>query len=472
MNAHVKPELDVNHLLNSALALESALIGACISTPLAAHRAMGIVQPHHFKEELHQALWSAVVEMVTDGRPVSMPTLLAKVGRAEFEHMSLSQYIAKCAANTSCPPAYVADYARQVRECWGLRQVMEQGDLARYAAALPGANAKALISELINSLDETRAVIDGKVRNGRSLGAITASIIDSGNRRRQGEIVGDEPITTGLRDLDRKLMGGFRPGQLIIIGGRPGMGKTTVGVSVSRQMSKAGAPGVMFSLEMPEEQIASRFIADELYSSTGTLTAGAILQADKLSNGDFERICLAERDLESRPLLVDDTSNLTVGELGARCRSHAQRLERVGKRLQFVVVDYLKFLKASDRYRGQRHYEVGEISGGLKSLAKDLNIAVILLVQLNREVEKRAEKKPELSDLRESGDLEADADIVMLLFREAYYLANDPNADKHRLSEVENKLDVIIAKQRMGSTGTVELFCHAGASAVRDLMRY
>ena len=165
------------------------------------------------------------------------------------------------------------------------------------------------------------------------------------------------------------------------------------------------------------------------------------------------------------PLLIDDSSSLTVGEVSARARSWQSRCERAGKKLSFIVIDYLKFLRASERYRGQRHYEVGEITASLKALAKDLGIAVVLLVQLNREVEKTADKRPELAHLRESGDIEADADVVLLLFREAYYLAMTNDL---RLREVENDLQIIIAKQRMGQTGVVQAHCHTGASALRN----
>jgi replicative DNA helicase len=147
------------------------------------------------------------------------------------------------------------------------------------------------------------------------------------------------------------------------------------------------------------------------------------------------------------------------------------RFERAGKKLEFIVVDYLKFIRASDRYRGHRNLEVGEITGGLKSLAKDIGIAVILLCQLNRETEKTSDRRPELAHLRDSGEIEQDADVVLFLFREAYYLQNDPNGDPSRLAEVQNILEIICAKQRMGPTGTVQVFCHPGASAIRDLGR-
>jgi replicative DNA helicase len=155
-----------------------------------------------------------------------------------------------------------------------------------------------------------------------------------------------------------------------------------------------------------------------------------------------------------------------VGEISARARSWQSRCERQGKKLAFIVIDYLKFLRSSDRYRGQRHYEVGEITSGLKALAKDLDIAVVLLVQLNRDVEKTADKRPDLAHLRESGDIEADADVVLLLFRPAYYSAM--TNDIH-LPAAQNEMEIIIAKQRMGQTGIVKVLCNTRASALRNL---
>jgi len=180
------------------------------------------------------------------------------------------------------------------------------------------------------------------------------------------------------------------------------------------------------------------------------------------------------------PLHIDDSSNLSVGEISARTRAMADRFSRQGKRLQFVYIDYLKFVRATDRYRGQRHYEIGEISSGLKSLAKDLDIAVVLLAQLNRDVEKREDKRPQLSDLRESGDLEADADKVLMLYRESYYHAmKQPNeADREKFSQwlidsekSHNRIELLVEKNRMGATGKIEAFCDVGASAIRDLVK-
>jgi replicative DNA helicase len=458
------------HLHSAATEVERALIGTCMMTPHALSTAGGLVQPEHFSEAVHGLMWRAMTDIMAEGCLPNPVTLQARLGNIELaKELRLREYIAHCAADTHCPPAYVPEFARQVRSFWALRQIAVGCEEARGYALTPGAEPRAIVSDLVHSLDELRAVVDGKGGQHRTIGEATASLVERMNNKLVGEII-DGAVSTGLVDLDRKLGGGFKPGELIIIAGRPGMGKSLVATSCARQMAQAGHAGGLFSLEMPEAQVSARLLSDELYGSGNVVTGGQIIQAH-LTDPEAERVILAQRHLASLPLMIDDSSGLTVAEVGARARTWANRFARVGKKLEFVVIDYLKFLRSSERYRGQRHYEVGEITAGLKALAKDLGIAVVLLVQLNREVEKRAEKRPELADLRESGDIEADADVVMLLYRQAYYLANDPNADPSLLDEVKNKLEIIIAKQRMGATGNLDVFCHPGASAVRDLAR-
>jgi replicative DNA helicase len=178
----------------------------------------------------------------------------------------------------------------------------------------------------------------------------------------------------------------------------------------------------------------------------------------------------------SLPFLIDDAPHATAGGILAKCQTAKKRLERAGKRLDLVVIDYLKFVHATDRYAGQRHYEVGEITASLKQLARKLNCVVLLCAQLNRQVEQRQDRRPQLSDLRESGDIEADADIVLLLFREAYYLARDPDIEKdgakmRRLEQVQHLVEFIVAKNRTGPTDTIPTFINLEFSAVRDLAR-
>lgn len=469
MNAVTDPT-EFHHIRSAAIEVETALIGAAMDSGIAAQAALNIVQPEHFQEQVHQQIWATVQELIAEGRPANPITVCAAMGNLQLaENLSLSVYLARCAADTHCPVAHVPDFARQVREFWSLREVAQVSMEARQFALSPGARGKPLISDLIQSLDQTRAVLESRTVQGRMIGDTTLAVVDRMSRKMQGEVI-EACVSTGLKSLDSKLGGGFQAGQLIVIGGRPGMGKSLTGASIARQAAKAGHPGAFFSLEMPGEQISARFITDEAFSGAHSIAANQVLMGH-LHDHQAQRIVEAQRAFRDLPLAIDDSSSLTVGEIGARTRSLRNRFSRDGKELEFIVIDYLKFIKASERYRGQRHYEVGEISAGLKTLAKDLGIAVVLLVQLNREVEKRPDKRPELADLRESGDLEADADVVLLLFREAYYLANDKNADQALLEEKQNSLEIIVAKQRMGSTGSVEVYCHTGASALRDLGR-
>lgn len=474
MNLRPEPN-EFDHLRTAAVSAEQALLGACLMSAQSLSVASSLLTADHWQERLHADVWAAMVDLQADGRTANPVTLIAKLGNPEVvTGTTLSSYLARCAAETSCAPPYVLDYAKQVREHWAAREVASLSEEVRASCLTPGVDSRHLIGEALQRLDEIRASLDGKSAGGATAGHVTAQVIDRMDRLSEGEVL-DNLMTTGLHDLDTKLGGGFKPSDLVIIAGRPGMGKTLLAVSLARQMATAGHAGVFYSLEMPAEQIGARFIADISFSGPDSATASQIFQA-QLPPHRIEHVRRCEADMRSLPLLIDDSSSMTVGQVAARTRTARDRFARSGKKLEFVIIDYLKFLKASDRYRGQRVLEVGEITGGLKSLAKDLDVAVILLAQLNREVEKTADKRPDLSHLRDSGEIEQDADLVMLLYREAYYLASDPsiNSDEAKwtkMQEVQNKLEIIIAKQRMGQTGSVNVFCHPGASAVRDLAR-
>jgi replicative DNA helicase len=470
MNAVVRLD-EFRHLTDSAIATEQSVIGICMMEPQAFTAAQGWLAPHHFIEPAHEAIWSAMETLGEAGRPVTPITVITKLGNQKIGDINLQTYIARCAAETSCPAAYVVDYARQVREGWCLREIAESLTMGRAEALAPGCDARNLIAAVMQQLDETRAVIEGRVVGSRSAGSVAAALLAHVAGIRSGAVK-DPFIPTGLRDLDRKLNGGFRPGELIVIAGRPGMGKTLAAASIARQAARAGHAGGFFSLEMPEHQISARFLADEAYSGHNSITASEII-GGQVDDARALHLGNAAAAMVKYPLAIDCPATMTVGEIGARTRTLAKRYERQGLRLEFIAIDYLKFLKASDRYRGQRVLEVGEITGGLKALAKDLGIAVVLLAQLNRQNEQSADKKPDLSHLRDSGEIEQDADVVLLLYREAYYLAKDGANDPEkaaRLIKVANQLDIIIGKNRMGQTGPVTVYCHPGAAAVRDLM--
>jgi replicative DNA helicase len=321
-------------------------------------------------------------------------------------------------------------------------------------------------------LDELRASALEHTGTMRAAGAVAADLVAHVADLYQGTAP-DDSIPFGLSDLDART-GGMKCGQLVVMAGRPGMGKTAVAGTIALNAARRGHGVAFFSLEMSARPIMARMTADYMFAGPGrSLTVNRILAAD-ITEDDFDRMTDAARAIEAMPLVIDDAPKATVGELCAKVRSAQKRLARSGKKLDLVIIDYLKFLRATDRYMGQRHYEVGEITAGLKMAAKELGVAVLLLAQLNRKVEDRTDRRPQLADLRESGDIEADADVVMLLFREAYYLQNDPEigtdpAKTARLEEVANTLEIIVGKQRMGPVCTVQAYINLECSAVRDL---
>ena len=248
---------------------------------------------------------------------------------------------------------------------------------------------------------------------------------------------------------------------------------------VARAIARGGAVGAMvYSLEMSDTQLMARFHCDEAFDDDprNAITYNQALNPRRLlSMPQAERLLNASARVAELPMLFDYSSSLTVGEIAAKTRGGALLMQRkFGRPLGLVVIDYLKFVRASERYRGQRVLEVGEITGGCKQLAKDLGVPVILLTQLSRKVEERETKIPELSDLRDSGEIEQDADVVIFLFRRAYYLQNNPKittdvALQTELLDCMNKLMVIVGKNRHGPTGNTDVFCHMGASAIRSL---
>ena len=289
--------------------------------------------------------------------------------------------------------------------------------------------------------------------------------------RSGGKIAG---IPSALRDLDEQL-GGFHRSDLLILAGRPSMGKTSLATNIAYNVANAyryeaqedgsrktvdGGIVAFFSLEMSSEQLATRILAERTGISSHDIRQG------KLSKADFERLSEATAEMQNLPLYIDDTGGISIGELTARAR----RLRRsVG--LDLIVIDYLQLITTASNSNANRVQEVTQITTALKALAKDLNVPVMALSQLSRAVEQRDDKRPQLSDLRESGSIEQDADIVMFVFREEYYLSrteppadpNDPSSNdkwkawRARMDQVFGTAEVIVSKQRHGPIGTVKL---------------
>lgn len=398
--------------------VEQALLGALLINNDAVLYAEGLRQDHFF-EPLHAKIFCEILRQIGLGQAVSpltvksaFPTDIQVVGE-----LTIPRYLARLAAEATTV-INVRDYAKFIIDFWELRQIVLLGeDICDSSEKYSPPDELVVVTRA--RIDEIRAGGTSLTREpARPLGAATTGVIERmQDIMRSG--VSATGIITGLAPLDR-ILGGLQLADLVIGAGRPGMGKTTFAGSIARAVAKTGEHGVgFFSLEMPERHIGARFLADEAFTERDPIHYTSIVRGDlggdrATQDARHERLVSATRNLNNYPLILDCSSGLTVGDVYARTRAMAAKLEKQYKRrLSLLVVDYLKFVRPSDRYRGQRVQEVGEITAAFKTLAKDLNICVLLLSQLSRAVESRQDKRPELADLRDclAGDsLVADAD--------------------------------------------------------------
>src|SRR5947209_14175235 len=448
---------------------EQALLGAILVNNEAFYRVSDFLEPAHFFEPLHQKIFDLSGSLIRAGKvatPVTLKTFLP--ADLDIGGLNASQYLARLAAEATTV-INAADYGRTIYDLAIRRSLIVIGeDMVNVAYDAPVDFApQTQIEDAERRLYEIAET--GRYDSGfqRFASALTTAV-DMAARayQRDGRLSG---LATGLTDLDSK-MGGLQPSDLVILAGRPGMGKTALATNVAYNVAKAWTGEVradghlatvnggivgFFSLEMSAEQLATRITSEQTGIPSSTIRRGGI------SERDFEKIKDVAIELQHLPFFIDETGGLTVAQLAARAR----RLKRQ-KGLDLLVIDYIQLLQGtSRRAQDNRVQEVNEITTSLKALAKELNVPVVALSQLSRQVENRDDKRPQLSDLRESGSIEQDADVVLFVFREEYYLANKeprigtPEYEKWQLdmSLVHGKAEVIIGKQRHGPTGTVEL---------------
>jgi replicative DNA helicase len=460
---------------------EQALLGAILVNNEALYRVSDFLEPRHFYEPVHQKIYELASSLIRAGKiasPVTLKTFLP----ADFEigGLSASQYLARLAAEaTTVISAH--DYGRTIYDLATRRALILIGEEmvnAAYDAPVDFAPRQQIedAERRLYEIAETGRYDGGFQRFAQAL--TTAVDMAARAYQREGGLSG---LATGLRDLDAK-MGGLQPSDLIILAGRPGMGKTALATNVAYNVARAWAGEVrpdghtttvnggivgFFSLEMSAEQLATRIISERTGIPSSTIRRGSI------SEIDFEKIRDVSIELQSLPFFVDETGGLSVAQLAARAR----RLKRQ-RGLDLLVIDYIQLLQGSTRRALEgRVQEVTEITTSLKALAKELNVPVLALSQLSRQVENRDDKRPQLSDLRESGSIEQDADVVLFVFREEYYLSNKeprPGSEEFakwqaEMDAVHGKAEIIIGKQRHGPTGTVQLQFEAAVTRFDDL---
>src|SRR5579871_2552223 len=461
--------------------LEQALLGAILVNNEAFYRVSDFLEPRHFFEPIHQKLYEIAGSLIRVGKtatPVTLKTFLPP--DLDVAGLTASQYLARLAAEATTV-INAADYGRSIYDLAIRRSLILIGEEMVNAAydAPVDERPQDQIEQAERNLYELAET--GRYDGGfqRFAQALTTAVEMAANAyQRDGKLSG---LASGLRDLDR-MMGGLQSSDLIILAGRPGMGKSSLATNIGYNIAKAWEGGVradgqvestnggivgFFSLEMSAEQLATRMIAEQ------TEIASYKIRRGEIETADFDRIVEASREMERIPFYIDETGGLSVAQLAARAR----RLKRQ-RGLDLLVIDYIQLLQGSSRRAQEgRVQEVTEITTSLKALAKELNIPILALSQLSRAVESRDDKRPQLSDLRESGSIEQDADVVMFVFREEYYVKNkEPRMGTEEyfkwqaeMNAVHGRAEVIIGKQRHGPTGTVQLQFKAEVTRFADL---
>jgi replicative DNA helicase len=469
---------------------EAALLGAIMIDNRIAEDVQGKLRPEHFFEAVHGRIYEAILRML-DKNMVASPVTLRPMFEADETLKSLGgpAYLAQLTGNSAALIG-ARDFANQVYDLAMLRALVGVGrelvDRAMDTSEDVDPRGQIEIAEV----ELYRVSEDGSSEGAtKSFAQATKAAVEMAEKALNagGGLSG---VTTGLNSVNAK-MGGLHHSDLLILAGRPGMGKTSLATNIAFNAARrwvrdveedgiepersVGAKVAFFSLEMSADQLATRVLAEQSGISAEDLRMG------KIGQSDFRNLARAAADLETLPLFIDDTAGLTIAAL----RTRARRLKR-RHGIGLIIVDYLQLLQGSGRNSdGNRVQEISEISRGLKTLAKELNVPVMALSQLSRAVEQREDKRPQLSDLRESGSIEQDADIVMFVYREEYYLAaREPKAagqsadvkvfEDHakwaaEMEQVFGKCELIIAKQRHGATGKVPLAFEAKITKFSDL---
>lgn len=468
---------------------EQALLGAILVNNDAFYRVSDFLKPEHFLEPLHRQIFDVAGQQIRMGKtsnPVTIKTFLPaeeKVG-----DVTVAQYLARLAAE-AVTIINAEDYGRAIYDLAIRRALIGIGeDMVNIAFDAP---VEMPPREQIEDAERRLFELAETGRYDGGFQPFTDAVrtaIDMANAayQREGHLSG---IATNIRTLDER-MGGLQPSDLIVLAGRPGMGKTSLATNIAFNIAatyrgeqqsdgsmKAADGGVVgfYSLEMSAEQLATRIISEQAEVSSSKIRRGDLTEAD------FEKLVICANTMQKVPLYIDQTGGISIAQLAARAR----RLKRQ-RGLDVMIIDYIQLMTGSGKSNSNRVQEITEITTGLKALGKELNVPIIALSQLSRQVESRDDKRPQLSDLRESGSIEQDADVVLFVFREEYYVQNmEPRrspedfkndvkneeyiAWEEKMNKVAGTADVIIAKQRHGPTGTARLGFQAQFTRFSDL---
>jgi len=433
------PQLDALKLPPHSLEAEQSILGGLLLDNDAADRIGDLVYEEDFYSESHRIIYRHILALAGDGKPADVVTLSEALGSLQkLDYVGGLAYLGALVANVPTA-ANIRHYAQIVRERSILRQLAATaGEIADSAFNPMGRNARMVLDEAEAKVLHIAEQGSRGQRTFQELKHLLVTAVDRietlYNRDNPSDVTG---VATGFADLDKETAG-LQPGDLVIVAGRPSMGKTALALNIGEYVAiDLKLPVVVFSMEMGASQLAMRMIG-----SVGRLDQHK-LRTGRLAADDWEKLSTALGRLSEAPMLIDETPALNAIEV----RSRARRLQKQYGQLGLVIVDYIQLMQAQSAGEN-RATEISEISRSLKALAKELKVPVVALSQLNRSLEQRPNKRPVMSDLRESGAIEQDADVILFIYRDEVY--NEDTPDK-------GTAEIIIGKQRNGPIGTVRL---------------
>jgi replicative DNA helicase len=431
--------LDRLKLPPHSLEAEQSVLGGLMLDNDAADKIGDVISAEDFYSDAHRIVYRQIVQLIADGKPADVVTASeALASTQKLDYVGGLAYLGALAQNVPTA-ANIRHYANIVRERSILRQLASTAtEIAESAFNPLGRNAKMVLDEAEAKILHIAEQGSRGAQNFQIIGKLLANVVERietlYNRDDPSDVTG---VPTGFADLDR-MTSGFQPGDLVVVAGRPSMGKTALALNIGESVAlNTGMPVAVFSMEMGASQLAMRLIG-----SVGRLDQHK-LRTGRLQPDDWDKLSSALGRLNEAPILIDETPALNAIEV----RSRARRLMKQYGKLGLVIVDYLQLMQASTQGEN-RATEISEISRAMKSLAKELQVPVVALSQLNRSLEQRPNKRPVMSDLRESGAIEQDADVILFIYRDEVY--NAETQDK-------GVAEIIISKQRNGPIGTVFL---------------
>ena len=436
---------------------EQAVLGSILLTNEIFDEINTIISNKNFYDPMHQKIFAAIENLIFKGM-LANPITLKNYFENEKDEINVPEYLVKV-TKFSTSTRQAIEYSKIIYDMFVRRELIKISENTIDSAKLndlntSGQNIIENSEKLLFDLAEKGSFNSSLVKFDEAM-KLTIEMASNAYKNEEG-IVG---VPTGLRDLDDRL-GGLHNSDLLIIAGRPSMGKTALATNIAfnaaQKLQQSGKKSsvAFFSLEMSSEQLSTRILAEQSRIKSNDIRRG------RISDEQFDKFIETSKNISELPLYIDETPAISIAALSNRAR----RIKRIYG-LDLIVVDYIQLMRAVHTFKDGRVQEISEITQGLKALAKELSVPVLALSQLSRAVEQRDDKKPQLSDLRESGSIEQDADVVMFVYREAYYLERKeprPATVEHaewqaKMNEVSNLAEIIIGKQRHGPTGNVML---------------